>query len=232
MHFELMCNRSGLFNERYLSAAVGQILSSTFGSRVHGEFDHPVLAPIMAGSGKRPALDFVCCDPYPEIKIAIETKWAGSKYTSAESIVWDLIRLELVANRYHAECIFLIAGQKSDLEKLFQTADFFGPASTPGRQAILNTNSNAQQRLSLLPDKPYRIPLLRRVFKRCQEVAIPHSIVTRRASPFPTACPSNHFQVFAWHVNSAVRRSEFFPKTNQHFRHPCVGELPSGSTSP
>jgi hypothetical protein len=218
MHFEFTCNRSGLFNEHYLSAAVGQILSATYGDRVHGEFDHPILAPLMTGRGRRPALDFVYCDPYPTIKVAVETKWAGSAHTTAESIIWDLIRLELVAHHHGAECIFLLAGQRSDLTRLFRTKDFFGPAHTPGRTPILNTNSNSLSSLSLLPDKHYRIPLLRTVFERCQDVPVPHSVVTRRSQPFPIDCPNNQFQVFAWHIKSAVHRNEFVPANNKHFK--------------
>lgn len=218
MHFEFACNRSGLFNEHYLSLAVGQILSATFGDRVHCEFDHPILAPIMAGRGRRPALDFVYCDPYPTIKVAVETKWAGSSHTTAASIIWDLIRLELVAHHHGAECIFLLAGQRSDLARLFRSKEFFGPAHTPGRRSLLNTNSNGQSRLSLLPDKHYRIPLLRTVFEARQDVPIPHAVDTRRAQPFPADCPNNYFQVFAWHVTSTPHRQEFTPADIKHFR--------------
>lgn len=218
MHFEFTCNRSGLFNESYLSSAVGQILSATYADRVHGEFDHPILAPAMKGRGRRPALDFVYCDPYPKVKVAVETKWAGSTHTTPESIIWDLIRLELVAHHHGAECIFLLAGQRSDLMRLFRLADFAGPAHTPGRTPILSTTSNSLTKLSLLPDKHYRIPLLRRVMARCQDVAVPHSVITRRADPFPLACPNKHFQVFAWEIKSANKREEFVPASNTYFK--------------
>ncbi len=218
MHFEFTCNRSGLFNEHYLSAAVGQILSATFGDRVHAEFDHPILAPMMIGRGRRPALDFVYCDPYPTIKVAVETKWAGSEHTTAESVIWDLIRLELVAHHHKAECIFLLAGKRPDLMKLFCSRDFFGPAHMPGRTPILNTDNNGPRRLSLLPDKHYRIPLLRRVFERCKKVPVPYSIITRRTQPFPIDCPNNQFQVFAWLIKSDTCRREFIPANNLHFR--------------
>src|SRR5437016_5030056 len=118
LHFEYMCNRSGLFNERYLSSAVGQILSSVFGDRVHGEFDHPVLGPLMKGRGRRPVIDYVYSDPYPTIKVAVETKWAGSSHTTISNVIWDLIRLEMIADAHKAECIFLLAGQRADLVTL------------------------------------------------------------------------------------------------------------------
>ena len=218
MHFEYTCNRSGLFNEHYLSVAVGQILNSTLGPRVLSEFDHPILSPLMSGPGRRPALDFVYCENYPKIKVAVETKWAGSANTTPASIIWDLIRLELVAHHHNANCIFLLAGKRCDLESLFRDKDFSGPPKTPGCTPILSSTKNSQLKLSLLPDKHYRNPLLRSVFSRCQNVTMPHKIVTRRADPFPISCPLNQFQVYAWEVRSAPNRAEFVPGKNKHFQ--------------
>jgi hypothetical protein len=221
LHFEYLCNRSGLFNEHYLSSAVGQLLSSTYGSRVHGEFDHPILAPQMKGRGRRPAIDFVYCDPYPTIKIAVETKWAGSAHTTVESIVWDLIRLELVAQHYDASAIFLLAGKRSDLVKLFNRSDFKGPAGMSGVTPILATTHNSITGLSLLPDKHYRVPVLKRLFEKYQTVKIPHKLLTRRTKPFPAECPSNQFQVFAWEVIPASNRQEFLPKDIRLYKNPA-----------
>ena len=218
MHFEFTCHRSGLFNESYLSSAVGQILSATFGDRVHGQFDHPILAPTMIGPGRRPAIDFVYCDPYPAIKVAVETKWAGSSHTTPESIIWDLIRLELLAHKYGAECIFLLAGMAADLKRLFQLVEFSGPPQSTEQRQILNTVDNSLSRLWLLPRPYYRIPLMRRVMSRCQNVALPHALITRRSKPFPAVSPNNHFQVFAWEVKSADNRPEFRPSENKHYR--------------
>jgi hypothetical protein len=127
LHFEFCCHRSGLFNERYLSAAVGQILTATYGDRVHAEFQHPILAPLMMHGGRRPSLDFAYCENYPKITLAVETKWAGSSHTTVESIIWDLIRLELVAHHHGAECIFILAGKHKDLMDFFATVKFTGP---------------------------------------------------------------------------------------------------------
>lgn len=111
LHFEYLCNRSGLFNERYLSWAVGQVLTSLFGDRVHAEFSHPVLASMTSAVGRPPAIDFVYCgDRYPDIMVAVETKWAGSSNASIDRIIWDLIRLEMIASRFDAQCVFLLAG--------------------------------------------------------------------------------------------------------------------------
>ncbi len=97
LHFEATCDRSGLFNEKYLSYPIGQILSARLGDRVQAEFTHPLLAPLMTGSGRRPQIDFAYCDIWPTPTIAVETKWIGRTKVSVEDIIWDLIRLEMIA---------------------------------------------------------------------------------------------------------------------------------------
>jgi hypothetical protein len=220
LHFEFCCHRSGLFNERYLSSAVGQILSSTYGERVHAEFEHPILAPLMMHGGRRPSLDFAYCENYPQIALAVETKWAGSSHTTVESVVWDLIRLEMVAHHHGADCVFILAGKHRDLINFFETVKFSGPSNTPGVTSILRTTSNSKVSLSLLPDKHYRISLFRRIFATLQQTPIPHRIITRRSDPFPSDCKNNQFQAYAWEILSAPGRQEFTPANIKHYRIP------------
>jgi hypothetical protein len=220
LHFEFCCHRSGLFNERYLSAAVGQILSATYGDRVHAEFEHPILAANLVHRGRRPAIDFAYCENYPHITLAVETKWAGSSNTTVESVIWDLVRLELVAHHHGAECIFILAGKHKDLENFFASVKFSGPSNTPGVTSILRTTSNSRVSLSLLPDKHYRISLFRRVFASLQNISVPHRIITRRSNPFPADCKNNQFQVYAWEILPAADRQEFIPANIKHYRIP------------
>lgn len=219
LHFEAICNRTGLFNERYLSVPVGQILSARFGDRVLSEFEHPILAPLMVGRGRRPAIDFVYCNPYPTVNVAVETKWAGSSNTTVANIIWDLIRLEHLAHHYSATCIFLLAGQRSSLLRLMSSIDFVGRKGAFRTTPILRTDSNEPLSLPLVPEQPYRIPLLRRVFSTLQNIPIPHRLYTVRSAPFPIQCPINHFQVFAWRVFSARKnRMEFLPSNIFHYK--------------
>jgi hypothetical protein len=172
----------------------------------------------MIGSGRRPAIDFVYCDPYPTIKIAVEAKWAGSSNATVENIIWDLIRLEQVAHHYHAISIFVLAGRRDDLIKLTRSPAFVGKPGAFASKPILRTDTNTILSLSLLPDSPYRIPLLRRLFSRLQNVPIPHRLSTVRSEPFPTVCSNNYFQVFAWTVLPSLTRKEFLPSNIAHYR--------------
>ena len=218
LHFEYLCRRDGLFSEHYLSVPVCQILSSALGDRIHSEFEHPVLAPAMKGSGRRPSIDFVYCAPHPTIRVAVETKWAGSSHTTPASIIWDLIRLELIAHHFKAKCIFLLAGRQSDLDALFADSDFAGPPKTPSRCPILRVKSGGLSKLTIGANPHYRIPLLRSVLERCQNVAVPREILTQRAKPFPADCKNKNFQVYAWEVLSAQKRAEFIPSASRYFK--------------
>ena len=88
--FEFSCDRSGLFSEKYLSQPIGQILSAVSGDRVIAEYRHTPLAQFMRGPGRRPEIDFAVCDPFPDVKFAIESKWIGKTIPSVRSIVWDI----------------------------------------------------------------------------------------------------------------------------------------------
>jgi hypothetical protein len=179
-----------------LPLALGQVLTSRFGGRVYAEFTHPVLADISRRVGRPPSVDFVYCgDKYPNISLAVETKWAGSSHTSIKTILWDVIRLEMLAHHYSASCIFLFAGKRAVLKKLLEKMKLRG-ATSCDTAILLHTTSNATHGMSLLPHPRYKVKLLRELFKEAQDIEIPHRIITRRSSPFPMQCPNNNYQVY------------------------------------
>jgi hypothetical protein len=218
LNFEWCCDRSGLFNEKYLSVPIGQLLASRHQAVVRAEFNHPVIAPAMKGPGRRPQVDFAVCDPYPSVKVAVETKWIGKGRINVTDIIWDLIRLELIAYSSDAQCVFLLAGKRRDLIKLFNSSDFAGPRDAPYRRPILNVGNNSLHDLWLVPRDNYRVDLLRSLFESLQDKQLPQKIVTRRTSPFPTGDRSKQFQVYAWLVQCARKRQTFSPGATPRYR--------------
>ena len=87
--FESACDRSGLFSEKYLTTAIGQILAARTGNRALAEWPHPVLAPLRMGPGRRPETDFVVRDRDDRLLLAVESKWAGRTTPSTSAILWD-----------------------------------------------------------------------------------------------------------------------------------------------
>jgi hypothetical protein len=217
LHFEDTCNRSGLFGERYLTHPIGQILSSRSGNRAIAEYRHPMLAPLMTGPGRRPEVDFVICDPYPKIKYAVESKWIGGRSMNVQNIIWDMVRLELIAHHEGAKCFFLMVGKRRSLETLFQSSSFSGPIVNTQRYPPLRTNKNSLHKFDLVPTVKHRIPVLRDIFRDYQDIAFPHKIISRRTQPFPSGCKLNQFQVYAWQIYPAARRDTFLPRNSRYY---------------
>jgi len=201
-----------------MSFPIGQVLSARLGDRVHAEFTHPILSKMMRGRGRRPQIDFAYCEEWPTPTIAIETKWIGKTKVSVEDIIWDLIRLEMIAHESKAECIFVLGGKRSDLDSLFCSRDFSGSGGIDYRKPILSVKANARYGLWLLPREHYRVPLLRSLFSDCQDVPIPHFLSTVRTAPFPPNPPSSHYQVYSWKVYPSTNRQTFLPSNIRHYR--------------
>lgn len=216
LQFEGACGRDGLFSEKYLSVSIGQVLSANSRSRVLAEFKHPILAALGSGPGRRPEVDFVVCENYPAISLAVESKWIGKTRPLDAAILWDIIRLEMLAHT-GARCFFLLGGRKSSLDAFFRRHAIAGTEASPARPMLLS-NSNAIHRVALVPITPARRRILRELFKPYQTVAFPHYIVTRRTAPFPLTPTANRYQVYAWEVMSMRRRLTFRPEHSAAYR--------------
>jgi hypothetical protein len=217
VQFEQACSRSSLFEEKYLIHPIGQILGARTGARVLTEYNHPILAPLMHGAGRRPAIDFAIRDPKPKISVAVESKWIGRTKVSVESILWDLIRLELIAHYEKAKCYFVLGGKRRDLEALFNVSTFSDSETVRYPKPLLWHEHNALHRVSLVPTVRVRIPMLKRLFKDYQDLEFPQFLVTQRSAPFPATQIANGFQVYVWQVMSAGRRDTFVPRNSRHY---------------
>jgi hypothetical protein len=56
--YEYCCNRSRIFNERYMAGPNAQVLNAKYGMPLYSEYVHPVLAKDKV-DGRRPGVDFV-----------------------------------------------------------------------------------------------------------------------------------------------------------------------------
>lgn len=217
LQFEYSCNRSGLFSEKYLTHPIGQILSAWSGNRAHAEYKHPILAALSEGKGRRPEIDFVVCDPYPKISLAVEAKWIGKTKPTIQNIFWDLIRLEMLAHEQSARCFFVLGGKRSDLNSLFKSKTFAGKSEAGPTRPLLHHDKNLLHKAHLVPVDEVRIPLLKLLFEQYQDFQFPHKILTRRTSPFPPLATAKDPQVYVWEVLSAPNRQTFKPKNSKHY---------------
>lgn len=217
LHFETACDRSGLFNEKYLTAPVGQILSARSGNRTLAEWKHPTLAQEKAGPGRRPEVDFYVPATVEMPALAVETKWAGRTLPSTRDILWDLIRLEMIAHHQNARCFLLLAGTRERLDVIFERKDFSDSGAKPVKKPMMRVDKNVVHSTPLVPTVSSRIPLLARIFATMQDQEFPEKIVTRRTAPFPEDPKKKHYQVFVWEVSAAGNMRTFRPRNSRHY---------------
>lgn len=217
LRFESACDRSGLFSEKYLTAAIGQILSGRSGNRTVAEYKHPQLAPLMTGPGRKPEVDFVVRNSDDKIILAVESKWAGRTKLSTEAILWDLIRLELIAHHEGARCIFILGGSKRRLNAVFAEPAFADSKAMPHRRPVLRHDNNVLHSTPLVPTVPVRIPMLKKLFAAYGQFEFPEKVVSRRSAPSPADARERDYQVYAWEIHPAANRRIFRPGNSKHF---------------
>jgi hypothetical protein len=215
--FETHCNKVGLFSERYLSYPIGQILSSVYGSNVHAEYRHPILVDLIDRPGAKCKVDFAVLNDNREPIVAIESKWVGDSVPSIQSVLWDLVRLELLARKFDTSCIFILGGKRKRLESLFASPDF-SLKRTARAEAVLPTKTRAIRSVSLVSNDPHMTAIWRPIFGKWRTLEFPSSISTQLFQPFPKDCPLDQYQVFAWRVFSPRKKTVFKPINTKSLR--------------
>lgn len=202
LQYEFACGRSNLFNERYITTPVAAVLRHLYPHQVHSEFLHPILAPTKIGlPGRRPEVDFVATEIYPKIICAVKTKWVGRNGLSAEDIIWDLMRLELIAHYEKAEAYFVLAGRRKHLLKFFQSRAFLGTPTSDGRyKRLLKLDSRRNARIRLDNPSRDRAPIISRLLQAYPSISFPSRLTTSKPYFYPEHCPSYQYQAYAWRV--------------------------------
>jgi hypothetical protein len=137
--FEFNCFRGYLFNEKYLSYPVGQILNSITEYKTLTEINHPCTN---VGQGRPLQVDFVLTDEKSKWKYAFESKWIGNSMISLGSVIWDLIRLQNL-DKHHQDirCYFILAGFDKKINILLEDFDICYDKDTEKKNEIAKANS-------------------------------------------------------------------------------------------
>jgi hypothetical protein len=217
LHFEFQCGRANLFNEKYLSNPIGQILTSIYGAKVVAEVNHPVLTEHMMGRGKRPKIDFAVIKDYPEIFVAVETKWIGKSAVKVDDIIWDLIRLELISDKNGADAYFILGGQQKKLQALFTSEAFLAPQQNRSPRPVLKTGEYQSMGLRLDNPPTSRIETIRSLLNKYPSVEMPAGISTGKPCIYPKQCNQNTYQVYVWKVAARKNRESFLAKEHKYY---------------
>jgi hypothetical protein len=214
LQYEFACNRSNLFNERYLSVAIADALSAMHGDEVRSEYLHPVLARHKSGPGRRPEVDFATVRKYPEVTSVVESKWVGPEGLSAADLLWDLLRLELIAHDSQVPAYFVVAGRRKHLEKFFQSKAFSGSPTSAGKfRYLLKLDRRPIGAIRVDSPNEDRRAIFAKLFRDYQEVSFSSRISTSVPAKYPEACPMFQYQAYAWRVLSPDA-PRFLPRNN------------------
>lgn len=219
LQYEFACGRASLFNERYLSSPIANALHSVYKKEVHSEYLHPVLAPKTTGPGRRPEVDFAVVNNFPAIECVVETKWVGKNGLSAEEVIWDLLRLELIAHHSGAHAFFLMAGRKKHLDSFFRSKAFLGATNHSGKhRKLLKIDSAKTARLRVDNPPKDRIATFQKLLSRYQDVTFGSRVTTSAAHRYPENCPSFQYQALAWEIKAPTGTARFTPMNHSLYR--------------
>lgn len=233
LSYDYCCMRGNLFGESYLASSIGEILQSLHGGKsaqVISGYQHPILANVMLGSGRRPELDFVVTS-YDDSSLtsrarsatlpvkqarnsnllvsAIETKWAGSSHCTPKNVIWDLLRLEMIAaENPKVNAILLIAGRREKMISLRAELENFIP---------FNSGSH---KLDLLPSETKKRKFLRGIFieRSLQTLNFPKSLQIAACVSSLSGVNASGMSVIAWRVKSVQKREKFRPFEIAHYK--------------
>lgn len=225
--YDYCCFRGYLFSEAYLSNCVGAILQSLHGgisAQVIGGYQHPRLASIQEGRGRRKEIDFVVAEyddgsdttrarsksspvhksqDASRIATAVEAKWAGSSHCTLDNVVWDLVRLAMVKeDNPNATAILLLAGEKQELEKFANKAN-----------EVLKFEAG-HFAVELLPKSRESKKRLAGVFKapKLQTLSFPKRLQIACVKATIEGLRANMFGVVAWRIERISETGNFIPE--------------------
>lgn len=137
--FEFNCFRGYLFNEKYLSYPIGQILNSITEYKTLTEINHPCSNN---EQGRPLQIDFVMTDDSSKWKYAFESKWIGNSNISLGSMIWDLIRLQnLFIEQPNVKCYFILAGFDKKINQLIADFDICFHEDSQKKNEIVEINN-------------------------------------------------------------------------------------------
>jgi len=230
LQYEFACGRSPLFNERYMSVPIAGALYAIYKQEVRSEFLHPVLAPAKIGPGRRPEVDFAVVSNYPNVTAVLESKWVGANGLTAEDVIWDLLRLELIAHHSQASAFFLLGGRRKHLERFFQSRAFMGkPIGTGHYRRLLKLDRRKNPRIRVDNPPRDRRELFKRLLEPFQEISFPSRITTSQCHRYPIDCPMFQYQVYVWQVLAPKGTARFLPQN--HVMYKTLTAAPTGVKS-
>jgi len=142
-------------------------------------------------------------------------------------VIWDLLRLELVAEDTGADAYFILAGRKSHLLAFFETKAFKGSEHDGRYRRLLKLDSRKNPRLRVDSPPPDRLSALKKVLLPYSTVDFPSRVSTSLCQVYPNDVPKYQYQAYAWKVFAPPGTPRFKPGDNKTYS----PEPPSGGAA-
>lgn len=202
LQFEHHAGREELFSERYLALPIGQILQNCFSGKVTGESNHPILTT-PGKAGRPPQLDFIVADN-GKVELVVESKWAANSGVSIVDVLWDCVRLELAANHYKCDAIFILAGTRKQVDVVLKSPSFKTKNSRLEKTYVLNLHGTGKRSVKVNSfDGNFSIPL-HKLFRSYPNIKWPSELVCDTGTQIPRLASTNSYTAVVWHISSAA----------------------------
>jgi len=213
--YEFHSYRGQLFSEKYLTTPIGNILSGVYKERVKAEVNHPLLNEYKTWQGRPPQIDFGIFKEDKTIEIALESKWLGNTQVGVGDIIWDMIRLELLAHHYNVKCFFVLAGQRKRLQTLFESDRFLERRTNNRTRPVLRLIRARKAAIRIDNPPIERMKLIKARILQYPEVSLPSSIASGYPEIYPLTGRNADFQVYVWEIAAFKNKPRFKSKENR-----------------
>lgn len=203
LQYEQLCRRNELFSESYLTYSVGQFLQARAGRDLRSEYPHPVLTENDDGRGDKKRIDYVVLREDKTVRFAVETKWKNKSARLTETIIQDLVRLHMLAEKHNATALLVFGGQLNRIWEMFKKKPHApeNPSDHKSKHMLPVEERYTKRSVRLKTTSPIRRPLMKRALWRFRDYELPESIHLTRLGPFPRNGRMNQAAVFGFRVN-------------------------------
>jgi hypothetical protein len=151
--------------------------------------------------------------------VALESKWVGRNGLAAEELLWDLIRLELIAHHTNATAYFLLAGRERHLRTFYSSPPFLGKPTKAGKyRRLLKLDHRRNPRIRIDTPAEDRKATLKKLLSPYQDLSFPTRITTSRGYSYPQECPTFQYRVYVWEVLAPAGTARFLPKNTKLYK--------------
>lgn len=213
LEFEKAAGRSGLFSEKYMALPISQLLSHNMNGRVVAETNHPVLSG-RGVRGRPPQLDFTI-HKGDKVIACIESKWIGTTEVTIGDVIWDCVRLEIAANAYGCDGIFVLAGRIGSLNAVLSSERFQSENRRGNVSPIMNIYGKGKWSINTQTTKHSYSKKLREYMSRYSEVDFPQSVICGNGIQVNRGADRETYVAAAWTVRPERANPRFTFRISQ-----------------